>query len=103
MSKTYDISNNIIIPEYLFYPSLYKSDYNDISNNNYFILESSKPIDLTLWKNSIIIDSSNNISINHKILSKLIIEFLIQSNIERLYRPPLHNDFMYSTSLKNLF
>jgi hypothetical protein len=74
MSKTYDISNNIIIPEYLFYPSLYKSDYNDISNNNYFILESSKPIDLTLWKNSIIIDSSNNISINHKILSKLIIE-----------------------------
>lgn len=74
MSKNFDLSNNIIIPEYLFYPSLYKLDYNDISNNNSFILESIKPIDLTLWKNSIIIDSSNNISVNHKNLSKLIIE-----------------------------
>ena len=75
MSKNYDISNNIIIPEYLFYPSLYKFDYSDISNNKHsFILESIKPIDLTLWKKSIIIDSSNNISIDHKNLSKVIIE-----------------------------
>ena len=75
MSKNFDLSNNIIIPEYLFYPSLYKLDYNDISNNNSFILESIKPIDLTLWKNSIIIDPSNNISVNHKNLSKLIAKF----------------------------
>ena len=49
MSKNYDISNNIIIPEYLFYPSLYKFDYSDISSNKTpFILESIKPIDLIL-------------------------------------------------------
>ena len=46
MSKNYDLSNNIIIPEYLFYPSLYKFDYIDISSNkNSFILEFIKPIE----------------------------------------------------------
>lgn len=58
------------------YPSIYKLEYNDISHNssNTFILESFSLIDIDLWKKSFIIDSSQNISIDNKNLSKLIID-----------------------------
>ena len=59
-----DISNNII------YPSLFKINYEDRKNT--FYLESLTLSNLKLWKNSILIDSSNNITIQHREFSKLI-------------------------------
>ena len=59
-----DISNNII------YPSFFKINYEDTKNT--FYLESLTLSNLKLWKNSILIDSSNNITIQHREFSKLI-------------------------------
>ena len=61
-----DISNNII------YPSLFKINYEDRKNT--FYLESLTLSNLKLWKNSILIDSSNNITIQHREFSKLIMD-----------------------------
>jgi len=59
-----DISDNII------YPSFFKINYEDKKNT--FYLESLTLSNLKLWKNSILIDSSNNITIQHREFSKLI-------------------------------
>jgi|UniRef100_A0A6C0IUF5 hypothetical protein len=60
-----DISNNII------YPSFFKINYEDTKNT--FYLESLTLSNLKLWKKSILIDTSNNITVQHKEFSKLII------------------------------
>ena len=60
-----DISNNII------YPSFFKINYEDKQNT--FYLESLTLSNLKLWKKSILIDTSNNITVQHKEFSKLII------------------------------
>ena len=61
-----DISDNII------YPSFFKINYKDKKNT--FYLESLTLSDLKLWKKSLVIDSSNNITIQHREFSKLILD-----------------------------
>jgi len=73
------MKNNTIMKnkaDFKIYPSIYKLEYDDISHNssNTFILESYSLIDIDLWKKSFIIDSSKNISIDNKNLSKLILD-----------------------------
>ena len=72
-----DISNNII------YPSLFKINYEDRKNT--FYLESLTLSNLKLWKNSILIDSSNNITIQHREFSKLIMDLKACLTGELLY------------------
>ena len=59
-----DISDNII------YPSYFNLKYEDKENT--FYLESLTLSDLKLWKKSLLIDSSNNITIQYREFSKLI-------------------------------
>ena len=59
-----DISDNII------YPSYFNLKYEDKENT--FYLESLTLSDLKLWKKSLLFDSSNNITIQHREFSKLI-------------------------------
>ena len=61
-----DISNNII------YPSHFNLNYEDKENT--FFLESLTITKINNWKNSISTDISNNIVLNHKNFSKLLIE-----------------------------
>lgn len=70
---------------------------------NYIHTFIDTPILLSKYSSCIVIFKNLGLPKHKTENGNLIIEFLIQSNIERLYRPPLHNDFMYSTSLKNLF
>ena len=72
-----DISDNII------YPSFFKINYEDKKNT--FYLESLTLSDLKLWKKSLLIDPSNNITIQHREFSKLIMNLKnTNKNINRL-------------------
>ena len=55
------------------YPSLFKLNYTDFSNNTYqhFHLESLQPIQLSLWKNVFSTDVSNQTHINHNNITLL--------------------------------
>ena len=66
MSDSSDISDNII------YSSLFDIKYNNKISNNHFFLESINVSDIKLWKKSFHYDSSNNLIIDNKYLSKLL-------------------------------
>ena len=70
-----DISkNNIDSSSNIIYPSIFNINYKNLSQKNHFFLESISVSNNKLWKNSFSYDTSDNLIINHKFLSKLLIE-----------------------------
>ena len=74
MSKSSDISNNNIdSSNNIIYPSIFNIDFKNKISDNHFFLESNSVCDINLWKNSFSYDSSLNLIINNKSLSKLLL------------------------------
>ena len=74
MSQTDISKNNIDSSNNIIYPSLFNYTYPNDSSNNHFFLEAITISDIQLWKNSFNYDTSNNIIINYKYLSKLLLD-----------------------------
>lgn len=74
MSQTDISKNNIDSSNNIIYPSLFNYTYPNDSSNNHFFLEAITISDIQLWKNSFNCDTSHNIIINYKYLSKLLLD-----------------------------
>jgi len=70
---------------YIFYPSIYRLNYEDIitTHSDNFILESPCFIDLELWRNSFNVSEERDVTINHRFFSKLLI------NLQKSINGPL--------------
>lgn len=74
MSNTDISKNNIDSSNNIIYPSLFNNNYPNNSSNNHFFLEAITVSNIELWKKSFNYDISNNLIIDYKYLSKLLID-----------------------------
>ena len=74
MSKTDVSKNNIDSSNNIIYPSLFNYNYPNKSSDNHFFLEAMTVSNINLWKNCFNYDISQNLVINYKYLSKLLLD-----------------------------
>ena len=60
------------------------------------------PILLSKYSSCIVTFPKYGFPINKTDCGDLVIQFMIQSNTERLYKPPLHDKYIYSTPLQDI-
>ena len=69
---------------------------------NYIHIFIDVPILLSKYSSCMVIFPKYGFPINKTTRGDLVIQFMIQSSIERLYKPPLHDNYTYSVPLRDI-